>query len=73
MMKDIADRLPPDMFTRIHKSHIINIQHLRSLSHVVSGRYRVRLSDSDDTELPVGPTYLDSLRKKITIKRSSFR
>ncbi len=72
MMKEIADRLPPDIFTRIHKSHIINIQHLRSLSHVISGRYRVRLSDSDDTELPVGPTYLDSLRKKITTKHSSF-
>ncbi len=65
MMKDISDRLPPDIFIRIHKSYIINMQYFRSIAHVVSGRYRVRLRDMDDTELPVGPAYLDSLRKKI--------
>ncbi|MBN1531362.1 MAG: response regulator [Spirochaetes bacterium] len=64
-MKDILDRLPPDMFVRIHKSHIINVRFLHSVSHVVSGRYRVRLRDDDDTVLPVGPAFLESLRKKI--------
>ncbi len=64
-MKEIGDRLPPDMFIRIHKSHIINIRYVRSLSHVLSGRYRVRLKDSEDTELPVGPAFLGPLRKKI--------
>ncbi len=60
LMKDIIDRLPPDMFVRIHKSHIINIRYLHSLSHVLSGRYRVRLRDDDDTELPVGPAFLET-------------
>lgn len=65
LMKEIIDRLPPDLFIRIHKSHIINIRHVHSLTHVLSGRYRVRLRDDDDTELPVGPAFLDDLRKKI--------
>ncbi len=65
LIKDIIDRLPPDLFARIHKSHIINIQYIHSLSHVVSGRYRVRLRDDDETELPVGAAFLDSLRKKM--------
>ncbi|HPU90413.1 MAG TPA: ATP-binding protein [Spirochaetota bacterium] len=64
-MKEIADRLPPDMFIRIHRSHIINLRNLRSVSHVVSGRYRVRLADNDATELPVGAAYLESLRKRM--------
>ena len=64
LMKDFADRLPPDIFVRIHKSHIINIRYIHSISHVQSGRYRVRLTDDDDTELPVGRAFLDSLRKK---------
>lgn len=59
MMKDIADRLPPDMFVRIHKCHIINIRFIRSLNHVISGRYRVLLRDEDDTYLPVGPAFLE--------------
>jgi len=64
-MKEIGDRLPPDMFVRIHKSHIINIRYLRSVSHVLSGRYRVRLGDRENTELPVGPAFLEPLRKKM--------
>ncbi len=65
LLKEVIDRLPPDIFIRIHKSHIININYIHSVFHVLSGRYRVRLRDSDDTELPVGPSFLDSLRKKI--------
>ena len=65
LLKDITDRLPPDIFVRIHKSHVINLQYLHSISHVLSGRYRVRLRDDDDTELPVGSAFLESLRKKI--------
>ncbi len=65
LLKDISHRLPPDMFMRIHKSHIVNIEYIHSMSHVVSGRYRVRLRDEEDTQLPVGPAFLDSLRKKI--------
>lgn len=65
LMKEVAGRLPPDIFVRIHKSHIINIGFVHSISHVLSGRYRVRLNDNEDTELPVGPAFLDGLRKKI--------
>ncbi len=65
LMKEIIDRLPPDIFVRIHKSHVINIRYIRSVSHVLSGRYRVSLRDEDDTVLPVGPAFLESLRKKM--------
>jgi len=69
LIKEIIDRLPPDMFVRIHKSHIINRHYLHSISHVRSGRYRVRLRDDDDTELPVGPAFLENLRGKTTTFR----
>ncbi|MBN1533800.1 MAG: response regulator [Spirochaetes bacterium] len=65
LMKVINDRLPPDIFVRIHKSHIINIRYMTNIYHAQSGRYRVRLSDEDDTELPVGTMFLESLRKKL--------
>ncbi|MBN2159641.1 MAG: response regulator [Spirochaetes bacterium] len=65
LMKEIIDRLPPDLFVRIHRSHIINIQYLDGIFHVLSGRYRVRLSDEEKTELPVGSAFLEHLRKKI--------
>jgi two-component system, sensor histidine kinase ChiS len=65
MLKEIIDRLPPDLFVRIHKSHIVNVNYVESMSHVLSGRYRVRLRDDDETELPVGTAFLEALRKKI--------
>ncbi len=65
LIKEMIDRLPPDLFIRIHKSHIINIKYVHSISHVLSGRYKVILRDDDETELPVGPAFLDSLRKRI--------
>ena len=64
MIKQIMGQLPPDIFVRIHKSHIINLRYLLSISHVLSGRYKVHLLDDDDTQLPVGPAFLESLRKK---------
>ncbi|HOW83525.1 MAG TPA: response regulator [Spirochaetota bacterium] len=64
-MKNIVDRLPPDTFMRIHKSYIVNINFIYNLQHVISGRYKVRLKDEDDTDLPVGPSYLEDLRKKL--------
>ena len=65
LMKDIIDRLPPDTFIRIHKSYIVNINYIYNLQHVISGRYKVRLKDEDDTVLPVGPSFLDDLRKNV--------
>ena len=65
-MKEIVQRLPSDMFVQIHKSHIINLRYLNSLSHVSSGRYRVRLRDAQNTEIPVGRAFLMNLRKKIS-------
>ncbi len=65
LLKDLVDRLPPDLFVRIHKRHVVNIRYVRSVSHVLSGRYRVSLRDEDDTVLPVGSAFLESLRKRI--------
>jgi two-component system sensor histidine kinase ChiS len=65
LMKEIINQLPPDIFIRIHKSYIVNINYIYNLQHVISGRYRVRLKDDDDTDLPVGPSFLEDVRKKI--------
>ena len=48
------------------RQYVINISFLHNLSHVKSGRYMISLKDSDNTELPVGDSYLNSLREKIS-------
>ncbi len=65
LLKDINRRLPQDMFLRIHKRHIVNLEHIHSMFHVLSGRYRVRLRGKEGTERPVGSAFLGDLRKKM--------
>jgi DNA-binding LytR/AlgR family response regulator len=65
ILKEISGRLPDDLFIRIHRQYVINLSYLHNLSHVRSGRYRVTLKDKDQTEIPVGDSYLNILRKKI--------
>ncbi len=57
MVKDIIDKLPPDLFTRIHKQYIVNVTKIQQISHVISGRYKITLKDEKNTELPVGRAY----------------
>ncbi|MBN1531274.1 MAG: response regulator [Spirochaetes bacterium] len=64
LMKDIVYRLPPDLFIRVHRSHIVNIDFIRGISRQPTGRYRVRLGDGG-TELPVGQAFLEALREKM--------
>jgi two-component system sensor histidine kinase ChiS len=65
ILKEIAGRLPDDLFVRIHRQYVINRSYLHNVYHVKSGRYRVTLKDKDKTELPVGDSYLSLLRKKM--------
>jgi DNA-binding LytR/AlgR family response regulator len=65
ILKEIAGRLPDDLFVRIHRQYVINLSYLHNVSHVKSGRYRITLKDRDKTKLPVGDSYLSLLRKKM--------
>lgn len=60
----LATLLPPD-FVRCHRSHLVNIRHVRAL-HAGSGtRYWLTLSNGD--QLPVGRTHIASLRRALSL------
>ena len=63
--KDLKESLPADIFIRIHKQYVINMSHVLTISHVISGRYKILLKDNDDTELPVGRSFLEHVREKL--------
>jgi len=50
-MKHLERQLDPARFVRIHRSRIVNVDHLRELRHISHGDYEVTLDD--DTELRV--------------------
>ncbi|GAB5522894.1 MAG: LytTR family DNA-binding domain-containing protein [Roseivirga sp.] len=58
-LKGIIQRLP-EQFVRIHKSSIININHLQSLEPLSRGNYEVTLSTGD--KLLMSKTYREQLK-----------
>jgi len=48
-LKDLLEKLPKENFTRIHKSYIISINHIKSFEN-----YQIKL---DDKTIPIGKNY----------------
>jgi two-component system LytT family response regulator len=44
-LSDLADRLDPGAFVRIHRSHIVQLSHVQSMAPVDPNRVAVRLAD----------------------------
>jgi DNA-binding LytR/AlgR family response regulator len=56
--------LPPD-FVRCHRSHLVNLRHVRSLHAATGSRYWLLLNDG--TELAVGRAHLAALRDALAL------
>jgi hypothetical protein len=62
LLKDVGAQLPPSIFMRVHKKHLVNVNRIRGLRHIHAGSYQVTLNDEDDSIVPVGRNYLASLQ-----------
>lgn len=49
-------------FMQIHRQFIVNNKFVTQKIHQGSGNYILRLSDPDDSEIPIGRTYLSKLK-----------
>jgi two-component system LytT family response regulator len=58
----LEKRLDPQRFLRVHRSYIVNIYHVREVYRDISKTFLVM---NDDTEIVVGRSYLESLKKLI--------
>ena len=57
-IKDVESELPSNQFLRIHKSYIVNINHVKSIEGS-----QIKL---EDLQLPIGKSYLVNVKKTIT-------
>lgn len=60
-MKDLASNLDPGRFLRIHRSTIVNIDHIKELSPLFHGEYSVLLHDG--TKLTSNRSFKDDLER----------
>jgi DNA-binding LytR/AlgR family response regulator len=61
-MAELEERLDPGVFFRIHRSSIVNLNHVVEIVPWFGGKYKVAVDDADRTELVLSRARAKSLR-----------
>jgi two-component system LytT family response regulator len=66
-LKKWIERLPSKLFKQVHRSYIVNLDHIEKLTRKENNTCEITLADSQTT-IPVSRNYTKSLRAVFTIK-----
>jgi DNA-binding LytR/AlgR family response regulator len=64
-LKDIEPLLSTELFLRIHRQCIVNVEHIAQISHIGSGGYIAILRDAAGTTLPVSRYQAPALKQRL--------
>jgi DNA-binding LytR/AlgR family response regulator len=62
-LEELMDHLDPDQFWRVHRSYVVNIQHIREVVPWFKSSYQLRMDDRKGTEIPVSRSQTKRLRE----------
>ena len=62
-LEELGDQLDPEKFWRAHRSHLVNIEHIREVVPWFKSSYQLRMDDRKNTEVPVSRTQTKRLRE----------
>ena len=65
-LKEVHTQLP-DQFARIHRSYIVNTQHVSAIKHHKSGSYHLFLKDLPRIRIPVSRKHVPTLKKLLKL------
>ena len=66
-LDDLHERLDPDVFWRVHRSHLVNINKIKEIVPWFSRNYMLRMKDPKATEIPVSRTQTRRLREYLKL------
>ena len=66
-LDELQARLDPDVFWRVHRSHLVNINRIKEIVPWFSRNYILRMKDEKQTEIPVSRTQTRRLREYLKI------
>jgi two-component system LytT family response regulator/two-component system response regulator LytT len=66
-LDDLQARLDPEIFWRVHRSHLVNINKIKEIVPWFSRNYILRMKDSKGTEIPVSRTQTKRLREYLKL------
>lgn len=62
------EKMLPDHFFRIHKSYIVNLEHIKAVIPWFKGKYQVLMEDYSEHKIPVSRSRVDYLNKVLNLK-----
>ncbi len=66
-LDDLQARLDPEMFWRVHRSHLVNINKIKEIVPWFSRNYILRMKDAKATEIPVSRMQTKRLREYLKL------
>jgi len=66
-LDELQARLDPDVFWRVHRSHLVNINKIKEIVPWFSRNYILRMKDAKGTEIPVSRTQTKRLREYLKL------
>ena len=66
-LDDLQARLDPDIFWRVHRSHLVNINKIKEIVPWFSRNYILRMKDAKATEIPVSRAQTKRLREYLRL------
>ena len=66
-LDELQARLDPDVFWRVHRSHLVNINKIREIVPWFSRNYILKMKDAKGTEIPVSRSQTKRLREYLRL------
>jgi two-component system response regulator LytT len=66
-LDELQARLDPEVFWRVHRSHLVNINKIKEIVPWFSRNYILRMKDAKSTEIPVSRTQTRRLREYLKL------
>ncbi len=66
-LDELQARLDPDVFWRVHRSHLVNINKIKEIVPWLSRNYILRMKDAKATEIPVSRSQTRRLREYLKL------
>jgi two-component system response regulator LytT len=64
-LKDLEERLDPDVFFRAHKSRLVNLNHVRSIVPWFGGRFKLVMRNAANSEVELSRAQARVLRRRM--------
>ncbi|MYK89020.1 MAG: LytTR family transcriptional regulator, partial [Acidobacteria bacterium] len=66
-LDELQSHLDPDVFWRVHRSHVVNIHKIKEIVPWFSRNYILKMKDPRGTEIPVSRSQTKRLREYLSL------